>query len=690
MTKSGARNKFFDRDLSWLSFNERVLKEAARDNVPLMERIRFMAIYSSNLDEFYRVRVPAIKALKILSLPDDEAKLKRSLSAVNQIVMEQLTLFGRIMDTQILPALHANGINLIYKAAIPRSIHKALEEYFIQSVASYVHITRLSGDNSFFPENNKLYIVVTVRAEDNAVFIVNIPSDVLPRFYTIKDDQNHFIVFLDDIIKLNLSKIFRGQRILSCHSIKVTRDSDLNLEDEFTGNLARKIEKRILVRDSGLATRFLYEPGIPKHVLKFLQEKFQLDTTSLIPGGQYHNLKDLGTLPLHDPQFQYGEWPQVKKEIRGSGLFGEIRRHDILLHPPYHTYDTVLRFFNEASIDAAVKTIYVTLYRIAKDSRIAHALMNAARNGKNVIVFVELKARFDEANNIKWSRKMKAAGVRIIESIPGLKVHAKIALVKRKVAHRTELLGLLATGNFNEVTARFYTDHILMTSYKPLLSEVEALFKFLKKRKKKSGKESLKFKHLLVGHFNLQEAFLDLIDHEITNASQGLPAEIVIKFNNLEDQVLISKLYDASRAGVKVSLIIRGISCLIPGVQGMSENIAVTRIVDRYLEHGRIFMFANNGTPKIYLGSADWMNRNIYRRIEVCFPLRDEKLIAEMIAILKLQLADNCQAVLLNDQSQNLELSDGHDNKIRSQLEIAKALSKSKAALTPDVATAPG
>jgi polyphosphate kinase len=348
-----------------------------------------------------------------------------------------------------------------------------------------------------------------------------------------------------------------------------------------------------------------------------------------------------------------------------------------LLHTPYHDYNAVVRFFNEAAIDNTVKTIYVTLYRIAKDSRIANALISAAKNGKRVVVFVELKARFDEANNIKWAKRMKAAGVQIIESIPGLKVHAKIALVKRKVHGKVMLLGLLATGNFNENTAKYYTDHVLMTSQKHMLREVERLFVFLRKRKKHPAENTLHFKHLLVGQFNLQSRFLTLIDREIYNAKKGLPASITIKLNNIEEKILIAKLYEASQAGVRITMIVRSICCLIPGLTGMSENISVKRIVDRYLEHGRIFIFNNNNNPEIFLGSADWMNRNIYRRIEVCFPLYESDLKSQIVKIINLQIQDNTQAVVLNQDCENVEIkTDLESGLVRSQQVIGDMLAQ--------------
>jgi polyphosphate kinase len=415
---------------------------------------------------------------------------------------------------------------------------------------------------------------------------------------------------------------------------------------------------------------------MPHHVLEQIISTFNLSNASVVEGGAYHNLKDLSVFPVKEPSLSYPKWPATPKKILNPvSLFGSIALSDIILHTPYHDYGLVLRFFNEAAIDKDVEEIYVALYRIAGDSRIANALISAARNGKTVTVFVELKARFDEANNIRWSKRMKEAGVKIIYSIPGLKVHAKVALVKKKKDKRTKYFGLLATGNFNESTARFYTDHILMTANKEMLRELELLFIYLAKRKKPDtdNDNDIQFKHLLVAQFNLQQRFLELIDREIGHAAQGLKAVITIKLNNLEEQVLIDKLYQASNAGVKINLLVRSICRLIPGIKDMSENITIKRIVDRYLEHGRLFWFHNNGNEEIYTGSADWMNRNIYRRIEVCFPVYDEIIKKELKEILTLQLKDNAQAVWIDEKLNNIVVANGEE-KIRSQESIYQLL----------------
>jgi polyphosphate kinase len=381
------------------------------------------------------------------------------------------------------------------------------------------------------------------------------------------------------------------------------------------------------------------------------------------------------SLPVNIPGMRYTRWqPISNNSLTGAeSLFDHIDKHDHVFHAPYQSYNSILRFFNEAAIDTDVQEISVTLYRVANDSRIVNALISAACNGKKVKVMVELKARFDEANNIKWAKQMKAAGVEIIYSDKALKVHAKIALVKRLVNNRVKYTGLLATGNLNESTAAFYTDHILMTANPLMLREMELLFIFLAKKAKTSDGYPIDFKHLLVAQFNLQHRFLELIDREIANIKQGLPAAITIKLNNLEERILISKLYEASQAGVKISLIVRSICCIIPGVKGMSENITVRRIVDRYLEHGRVFIFNNNNNPEVFMGSADWMNRNIYRRIEVCFPVYDQNIKNEIMEIIDLQFKDNVQAVNLNQELQNV-IIEKREPLVQSQQDIYKFL----------------
>jgi len=667
------KDLFFDRDLSWLSFNERVLLEAGKPEVPLLDRLRFLSIYSTNLDEFYRVRMPALKALSKIGHDAEHI-----LEDANCTIKGQQEQFGKLLTTEILPRLKAAGIHLYYNEPLPEELRVLANQYFFDRVAGYiqlVHIKRKTTD--FFPINNKIYMLVIFTGKNGKEdwTILNVPSDDLSRFYAIRRDGVEHILFLDDIIKDNLNKVFTDCTIEGAYTFKITRNAELGIEDEYEGDLATKIEKQISKRDFGLATRILHEPSMPTAVLQELLASLNVTEGNIMKGGTYHNLKDLANLPVSHPELNYPAWPSTRFAIDARAqLRDTIATRDIILHPPYHNYDTVVRFFNEAALDKDVYAIYITLYRVASDSRIGMALINAARNGKKVTVFIELKARFDEENNIRWAKKMKAAGIRIIYSIPGLKVHAKIALIKTHRKGMPGSYGLFSTGNFNESTGRFYTDHVLLTAHPGMMQEVEKLFVFLKARVRPAGGE-LQCNHLLVAQFNLQDAFIKRIDREIALAQSGQPAQIIIKLNNLEEKVLISKLYEASRAGVKIHLIVRSICCLIPGVPGMSDNISVTRIVDRFLEHGRLFLFNNNGNPELFMGSADWMNRNIYRRIEVCFPVYDQAIRDEVIRMLHIQLADNVQAVTLDQSLQNVPIvRQNNDKPVRAQENLAHGI----------------
>lgn len=669
------KNYFFNRDLSWLSFNGRVLMEAAAPDVPLMERVNFLSIFSSNLDEFYRVRMPVLQAMdKLGKFKGEESN---PLLHAHETIMQQQNNFGNIFTQDIIPQLAKQGICLLFNQPLPLAINDKVTEYFYGEVMAFLRPVDVIEEKQFTPVNNELYFLITLEdAGQERIFAVKIPTGDLPRFFKTQGDNVTYIIFQEDIIRYNLNKIFKGAEITGCYSFKITRDAELDLKDEYPGDLSEQIEEQLKHRDQGIATRFLHQPGVPRSLLKHIGELWSIADASLVQGGMYHNLKDLSSLPVNVPELKYVKWPAAAVDLNiDEDIFEQIERDDILVSTPYHSYNAILRFFNEAALDSEVTEIYVTLYRVARDSRIVHALINAALSGKKVTVMVELKARFDEANNIKWAKRMKAAGVNIIYSITALKVHAKVALVKRVKEGRTKYYGLLSTGNFNENTAAFYTDHILMTANGTLLREIELLFLFLAKRRKPEPADRGLFSNLLVAGFNLQQRFLDMIDREINNARKGLSTGITIKLNNLEEQVLISKLYDASCEGVKISLIVRSICCLVPGVPGMSENITIKRIVDRYLEHGRIFIFHNNGTPEVYMGSSDWMNRNIYRRIEVCFPIYNEKIKAEVMAMIDLQLQDNVKAVILNDKIENLPLSTS-DHSVRSQSRIYQLLNE--------------
>ncbi len=628
------------RDFSWLEFNERLLYEAADNTVPLAERLKFLSIYSSNLDEFSRVRIPTIIALGKVQ---KQSKADNA-ATVAGVINKQQDRFGQIART-VKEELKKKKVYIVYNEPIPAIVFKEVTDYFFAQIAAFLRVAYPQSAGEFFPENNHIYLAAELKTDRGSqLAVVTIPSDHLPRFFSVKKEETQYVIFIDDIIKMQLPSLWPGITVNAAYSFKVTRDAEIDLDDEYRGNLAQKIAAQIAKRDFGLVTRLLYNAAMPEALLQQLVRSLGLQNAMIMPGGSYHNLKDLSAIPIKEASLKDEPWPAVLYPLPEPTLLESISRQDILLHLPFHNYDMVLRFFNEAALDRTVTEISMTMYRISGTSKIAEALITAAMSGKKVTVFVELKARFDEANNISWARKMKAAGIRIIYSIPQMKVHAKVVLVKRKCEGHWQYLGLLGSGNFNEVTARFYTDQVLMTSNAGLLKDLDQLFKLLKKNKKSFTGDALLPQQLLIAPFNLQSRFAELIDREISHAGAGRKAEMIVKINNLEDEKMIRKLYEASNAGVTIQLIVRGICRLVPGVEGQSKNITVRRIVDRYLEHGRIFWFYNNSEEEIYMGSADWMTRNLYRRIEVCFPVLDNRLKVSLRQVLDIYLEDSCKA----------------------------------------------
>ncbi|SHN43411.1 polyphosphate kinase 1 [Chitinophaga sp. CF418] len=659
-----------DRDLSWLSFNYRVLCMAKNEEVPLYERIKFLSIFSSNLDEFFRVRMPAVLAVNKLLHRNPEAAGEDILSqdtlpAIQREINRQLGEFGRTLTGQLLPALRSHNIHLYYNESLHTLHLEHLREYFLTRVLSFLQPLwlRKKKPEEVFLENNQLYFVVSLTEDSKPDMLqyalVNIPSAALPRFIELPALENvYYIAMLDDVIRENVGFLFPGYTVAGCYSIKITRDAETDL-NELASDILEQVETMIQKRELGIPTRFLYDAAMPLALQKLLSVYFHILPEEMVEGGRYHNLKDLNDLPMPVklPAFSYPKQPSIQVPVleEAPRLLDEVAKRDILLHAPYQRYDYILRFFNEAAVDPNVQEIYITLYRIASSSQIANALISAAHNGKQVTVFVELKARFDEANNIRWAKKMKAAGVKIIYSIPGLKVHAKIALVKRRRGYKWDYAGLMATGNFNETTARFYTDHVLMTAHPGITQELELLFLYLQAREQPGKYKFLTFQHLLVAQFNMMDRFKELIGREIENARAGKPAKITIKLNNLQEKEMIASLYAASQEGVQIDLIARSICCLMPE-QPESSNIRVRRIVDRYLEHARVFIFHNNGNEEVYMGSADWMNRNLHRRIEVCFPVYDPQLQEQLKEIIRLQLADNTNAVKLDAEIRNIDI----------------------------------
>ena len=677
---------FFNRDLSWLNFNYRVLQEAGDDSIPLYERLKFLAIFSSNLDEFFRVRYPVIIALTKLnpttSLKATGMYASENAEQVQLKISEQLVQFGSILQADVIPALKKNGIIFYYNIPIRTEHIREIREICLSQVLSFIQPIMLEAANraDFLPENNQLYLVVTLKDNRKDIkrhTVIKIPSEKLKRFYVLSPiDGMEYVIFIDDILRENLAMLFPGLVIESVFSVKFNRDAEIDLDGEYSDNILQKIEKQLKKREIGATSRFLYETGMPVNLRLFLASIFDVELEDMFEGGKYHNLSDLAKFPSFKKELHYEKWKPIPYPLKDDGLniFNSIGENDILLHLPYHSYSPVLSFFNQAAIDADVTHIYVTLYRVAAESHIVNALISAARNGKKVIAFIELKARFDEANNIKWSRVMKKAGIRLFYSSPKIKVHSKIALVKKKLGKESLAYSILSTGNFNETTAQFYTDHVLMTSDTKIVRELMLLFEFLQKKNPVINTAKIKFKELLVSQFNMVDEFEHLINQEIKKAKSGMPSLIRIKVNNLEEPYMISLLYKAGMAGVKIRLIIRSVCCIIPGQPGTSENITVRRIVDRYLEHTRIFIFGIDDDTKVIMGSADLMTRNLLHRIEVCVPLKEEGCKKQLTTYFELQWADNTKAVDLLPDHYTVKTINHNGHAINAQESIYQYL----------------
>lgn len=597
-------------------------------------------------------------------------------------INRQLRYFSDVLTEEIIPALKENGIVFYYNSNIRPEHQKEIKEIFLSDVLAFIQPIFLEvNSQSFLPENNQLYFVVTLKEPDHGILkqaIVNIPSDKVNRFFTLTPlDGEEYVIFLDDIIRENLHLLFPKLTILSVYSVKLNRDAELNLQDEYSGNLLNKIEKQLKKREIGLPCRFEFESGMPRNLQLFLMSAFDVKHEEMFMDGRYHHLSDLSSFPSFQKELFYKKMPPLTvANITDTGdIFHVLEQRDLLLHLPYQSYNPVLSFFNQAAVDADVTDIYITLYRLASDSHIGNALISAAKNGKNVIVFIELKARFDEANNIQWSRMMEAAGIKLVYSLPQIKVHSKTALVKKKVDGHELSYAILSTGNFNEETARFYTDHVLMTSDTAIINELVMLFKFLEKGRTEIGDTArLRFSELLVSQFNLVSELEKRIGLEIKKAKKGLPAHIRIKVNNLEEPGMIKLLYKAGRAGVKVDLIVRSVCCVAPGIAGISENITVRRIVDRFLEHTRIFIFGAGHDALVYIGSADLMTRNLYHRVEVCVPLKEAECRKEILDYFNIQWQDNDKAVQFLPDLQSTEVPAENGNHVNAQQGIYQYL----------------
>ncbi|MFM2286233.1 MAG: polyphosphate kinase 1 [Bacteroidota bacterium] len=668
----------FNRDLSWLSFNHRVLQEAKDIRVPLYERMKFLAIFSSNLEEFYRIRVAEWKRLmELTKKTKKELKVdpREVILKINKTVKKHLQEFNSIFFKQIVVELEGRNIKLVNETMLQPDQIEFVQEYFREKVMPHIRPVMINTKrNTPELDEKSIYLAVKLcdtdrpgpRVYDYA--ITEIPSRKISRFLILPDKNGfHYVMILGDVIRLCMNEIFPDYELVEAYSIKLTRDAELMLEDEFSGSLLKKIKKGLTNRSKGTPTRLLYDSAMPADFLNHLKKIFEVGRMDLLPGGRYHNFSDLMNFPKFEQKGIYYEaLSSLKKPTldAATSMFDALSKRDFLLHFPYHSYDYVIRFLNEAADDPQVRAIKITLYRVAPHSKVVEALIKAAQNGKQVMAFVELKARFDEESNIGYSKELEEAGVNVLYSFPILKVHCKMVCIER-MEDKLRRYVYLSTGNFHENTSKLYCDSSLLTKDKYMGREVSAVFDILADTRIKR-----EFKHLLVAPDHMRHDLYTLIDQEIKNALKGKPAYIHLKLNSLQDQAIIDKLYEASQEGVEIKLIIRGICCLIPGVKDLSENIKVISIVDRFLEHSRIYVFCNNDQPKVYLSSADWMERNLSRRYEVGFPIYQEDLRNEILEIMRLQWRDNTKARIINKIQNNTYRKSVAKERGRSQMDI--------------------
>lgn len=680
--------KYFKRDVSWLSFNYRVLLEAEDDTLPVYERIKFLSIYSSNLEEFYEIRVAEHRGVIMKKNFTEESgdEAEEVLTEITNEVNRQQREYYRIFSEKILPELNRQNIYL-YQGSEPEPFHEEfVHNFFNEEVFPFLSPVMIqAGDIRTFIRDRRLYLVIRMvkkskrkpegdQAPEYHYALMKIPYAKVPRFIELPQHEGKFyIMFIDDIIRANLPNIFPGYIIDSCYSIKISRDADIYLENE-KGNIVESIRKKVKKRKIGALSRFMYDRAMPDDFLSFICEAFGITRDDLVVGGRYLNLQDLAKLPNPKGKELEQKIPTPMRVLyldeKGS-VFRAVKKKDILLHFPYQSFDYLIRFLMEAAFDPKVDEIKITQYRVAENSAVINTLVSAAQNGKKVTVFVELKARFDEENNMSTAERMEQAGIRIIYSIPGLKVHAKVAVIIRKDpddGNKRRDFAYLSTGNFNEKTARVYSDMALLTCNDEIITDINKVFAVLEGKMAEPT-----FRHLLVARFNMVPELIRMIHREIEHVKLGRKGRIVLKMNGLHDQNMINELYRASENGVEIDLIVRGICCLVPG-QPYSANIRITRIVDMFLEHSRIWYFYNDGKEDVYLTSADWMRRNLNRRIETAFPILVPEIKQEVIDILKIQMRDNVKACLIDEQLHNNFKHNEEPVKVRSQLAIYEYL----------------
>jgi polyphosphate kinase len=647
---------YFKRDVSWLSFNYRVLLEAADESLPVYDRVRFLSIYSSNMEEFYEIRVAEHRgAIMKKNFADESVEaIEHTLEEITTEVNRQQEIFYRVFNEGILPALRRKQVHL-YQNAVPEAFHEEyIRDYFNEEVFPFLSPVTIQAGIRTFIRDRRLYLVVRMWKKTTGepyYVLIKIPYAKTPRFVPLPSHEGvYYYMFIDDVIRINLPQIFPGYEIEGCYGIKISRDADIYLEEETPENIVQTIRRKVGKRKIGALSRFMYDRAMPDDFLAVICEAFGIAEEDLILGGRYMNLQDLNKLPNPGDAEALQAAPPPMRVLyldRMESVFRAVERRDVLLHFPYQSFDYLIRFLMEAAFDPEVAEIKITQYRVAENSAVINTLVSAAQNGIKVTVFVELKARFDEENNMATAERMERAGIRIIYSIPGLKVHAKVAVILCKTPGKGGF-AYLSTGNFNEKTAKTYSDMALLTCHREMIGDIVGVFSVLE-----GNAATPDFKHLLVARFNMVPELVRLIQREIDHAKAGRGGRIILKMNGLHDERMIDELYRASENGVEIDLIVRGICCLVPG-QPYSRHIRITRIVDMFLEHARVWYFCNDGAGEVYLSSADWMNRNLNRRIETAFPILAPDLRQEITDILHIQLRDNAKACFIDEHIHNI------------------------------------
>ena len=677
------KSEFIPRDISWLSFNARVLQEANDPTVTLKDRIRFLGIFSNNLDEFFRVRVATLK--RMVEIIDKNKKSNIDivespqiiLDEIQRVVLKQQSEFARIW-TNINKELIKRKVIIVNDRKLNAVQKEFVKDYFDNVVRPYIIPLMIENLPELpYLRDKSLYLAIVMKNKQDAYqekfALIEIPSRSIGRFVILPSAPGtKSIILLEDIVKFNLPIIFSHFKFnkFDAHVFKITKDAEIDLDQEVGINFVEKISKGIKNRRKGKPVRFVYDKDMNAELLEFLIQKLHLSRkSSIIPGGHIHNFKHFMDFPDVLVENEERSKPFAHPAFRNKTQIAEvILKKDVMLHFPYHSYDPVIDMLREAAMDDNVVSIKITAYRLASNSKVINALINAARNGKAVTVFLELKARFDEEANLEWKTLMEEEGVNVLVGIPNMKVHAKICVIQKKVANKLIQYGFISTGNLNEKTARIYADHCLLTANKALLLEVNKVFTYLSNWQL-GDKPIEKTKNLLLSPINMRNSIVQLIDNEIKFAKQGKTAKIIIKTNSISDQLLLDHLYAALKAGVEVHLIIRGILTIKKKTVKSNENLNAISIVDQYLEHARVMIFHNNGKEKVFISSADWMVRNLDHRIEVAAPILDEKIKKELIDIINIQLKDNQKARILDAELSNKYVPSVGKKQVKSQVE---------------------